>query len=94
LPITSSTAPRFLYSHISIHHLHPLGTTKIEYYGKPSLGGPFCLVDDRGRGVTDASYQGAFTLIYFGFSHCPDICPSELVKVGRVIKELGIILLR
>jgi protein SCO1/2 len=49
--------------------------------GKPDLGGPFVLVDHRGGPVTDASYRGQFKLLYFGFTHCPDICPSELVKV-------------
>lgn len=47
------------------------------------------MVDQDGVPVTDASYRGKFTLLYFGFSHCPDICPSELVKVGKVMKQLG-----
>jgi protein SCO1/2 len=65
------------------------GATQVVEYGKPSLGGPFVLVDHNGNPVTDATYRGQFTLMYFGFSHCPDICPSELVKVGKVLKELG-----
>ena len=39
--------------------------------------------------MTDATYKGQYTLMYFGFTHCPDICPSELVKVGDVVKELA-----
>ena len=39
--------------------------------------------------MTDATYKGQYTLLYFGFTHCPDICPSELVKVGDVVKELA-----
>ena len=62
---------------------------KVEYYGKAAIGGPYVMVDQDGNGVTDATYRGKFTLLYFGFSHCPDICPSELVKVGKVMKELG-----
>ena len=38
---------------------------------------------------TDACYKGEFALLYFGFTYCPDICPSELVKVGKVIDGLG-----
>ncbi|CAE7534626.1 Sco1, partial [Symbiodinium microadriaticum] len=62
--------------------------TNVRSVGKPALGGPFVLYDQDGKGVTDASFKNQFTLLYFGFTHCPDICPSELVKVGKVIKEL------
>jgi protein SCO1/2 len=71
------------------YRIEPKDATTVVHYGKPSLGGPFVLVDHNGNPVTDASYRGKFTLMYFGFSHCPDICPSELVKVGKVLKELG-----
>lgn len=57
--------------------------------GKAALGGPWVLVDHDGVPVTDASYRGKFTLLYFGFSYCPDICPSELVKIGKVMDELS-----
>ncbi|CAM9170064.1 unnamed protein product, partial [Ectocarpus fasciculatus] len=61
---------------------------KVQYYGKASIGGPYVMVDHDGVPVTDATFRGKFTLLYFGFSHCPDICPSELVKVGKVMTEL------
>ena len=56
--------------------------------GKPALGGPFTLVDMHGHPVTDKDFHGKFVLLYFGFCHCPDICPSELVKVGAIAKKL------
>ena len=56
--------------------------------GKAALGGPWVLVDHDGIPRTDASYRGKFTLLYFGFSYCPDICPSELVKIGKVMDEM------
>ena len=56
--------------------------------GKPSLGGPWSLVDYDGVPKTNANYLGKFTLVYFGFTHCPDICPSELVKIGKIVDEL------
>lgn len=55
--------------------------------GKPDLGGPFVLVNQDGQPVTDATYRGQYLLIYFGFAHCPDICPSELVRIGKVVDE-------
>jgi protein SCO1 len=63
--------------------------TKVTTYGKPALGGRWTLVDFTGRPVTDVDFHNEFTLLYFGFTHCPDICPSELVKVGKVIDLLG-----
>ena len=57
-------------------------------YGKPSLGGPWTLVDAKtNKPVTDASFHGSYVLLYFGFSRCPDICPSELLKVQKVLHE-------
>lgn len=62
--------------------------SKVTTTGKAALGGPWVLVDQDGIPRTDASYKGQYTLLYFGFSFCPDICPSELVKVGKVLNEL------
>mmetsp|Transcript_40481 Transcript_40481/g.41299 ORF Transcript_40481/g.41299 Transcript_40481/m.41299 type:complete len:251 (-) Transcript_40481:16-768(-) len=56
--------------------------------GRPALGGPWVLVDHNGKPVTDATYKGRYTLLYFGFTYCPDICPSELVKIGKIVTEM------
>lgn len=56
--------------------------------GRAALGGPFALIDHHGQPKTDASYHGKFMLLYFGFTYCPDICPSELVKIGKVMDLL------
>ena len=63
--------------------------SKVTTVGKAELGGPWVLVDQDGIPRTDASYRGQYTLLYFGFSYCPDICPSELVKIGKVLDKLG-----
>ena len=47
------------------------------------IGGPISLVSHSGERVTEATYKGAPTLIYFGFTFCPDICPGTLVAGKR-----------
>ena len=53
--------------------------------GRPKVGGPFSLVDQDGKSFTDDHLKGKYALVYFGFSHCPDICPEELDKMARMI---------
>lgn len=57
-------------------------------YGKPLVGGPFKLVDVNGNEFTQENLKGKFSIIYFGFTHCPDICPDELDKLGVWIDKL------
>ncbi len=57
---------------------------------KPSaIGGPFRLLDQNGRAVTDADYKGKPFLVFFGFTHCPDICPTALFEISEVLRRLG-----
>jgi protein SCO1 len=56
--------------------------------GKPMLGGPYNLVDHHGKPFSSKDLEGKYSLLYFGFSYCPDICPNELVKMGKVIDLL------
>ncbi|EQC27550.1 hypothetical protein SDRG_14607 [Saprolegnia diclina VS20] len=64
-------------------------TGKVTTVGKALLGGPWTLVDcASGTCVTDASFRGKHTILYFGFTHCPDICPNELVRLGEVLDKV------
>ena len=51
--------------------------------------GPFDLVDHTGRAVTDAAYRGSYVLIFFGYSYCPDICPTDLAVMADAVERLG-----
>lgn len=57
--------------------------------GTASVGGPFTLVDQQGRTVTDESFRGRWMLVFFGFTHCPDVCPTALNDMSAVLAELG-----
>ena len=55
----------------------------------PGVGAPFSLTDQNGNTVTDTTLRGAPYLLFFGFTHCPDICPSTLYEVSQMLEALG-----
>lgn len=57
--------------------------------GKPLVGGPFELTDQDGKPFTDKDLLGKYSLIYFGFSRCPDICPDELDKMSVMLNDIN-----
>jgi len=54
-----------------------------------AIGGPFQLTDQSGQTVTEKNLQGRPTLIFFGFTHCPDVCPTELFQVSEILRAMG-----
>ena len=54
-----------------------------------AIGGPFQLTDQAGQTVTEKDLKGRPTLIFFGFTHCPDICPTSLFEISEVLKAMG-----
>lgn len=55
----------------------------------PPLGGPFRLVSDEGKPVTDADLRGRPTVLYFGFTFCPEVCPTTLAELANLMGKLG-----
>ena len=69
-----------------------VGTTGESEFVKPGsvpIGGSFTLVDHTGKSVTEADFRGRFMLVYFGYSWCPDICPTELLVMSQAVDLLG-----
>jgi len=57
---------------------------------KPAaIGGPFQLTDQSGQIVTEKSLQGRPTIIFFGYTHCPDVCPTSLFEMSEVLRAMG-----
>jgi len=54
-----------------------------------AIGGPFQLTDHAGQTVTEKQMQGRPTLIFFGFTHCPDVCPTSLFEISEVLRAMG-----
>jgi len=54
-----------------------------------AIGGPFQLTNQAGQVVTDVSLKGKPTLIFFGFTHCPDVCPTSLFEISEVLRAMG-----
>lgn len=52
------------------------------------IGGPISLVDQTGARITEADLKGSHTLVFFGFTYCPDICPMTLFTIGQAIEQL------
>lgn len=72
------------------------GRQFVGWFAKPdaqpvtvAIGGPFSLVDQDGRAVTEQTYRGKFMLIYFGFTYCPDVCPTSLTNLAQALDLLG-----
>src|SRR6202167_4786183 len=54
-----------------------------------AIGGPFQLTDQAGQTVTEKNMQGHPTLVFFGFTHCPDVCPTTLFEMSELMRKLG-----
>ena len=57
--------------------------------GRPLIGGPFTLTNQKGERVTQATFQGKYMLVSFGYTSCPDVCPAELQLMANAVDLLG-----
>ena len=66
-----------------------LPSAGVKVVGQALIGGPFTLTDHTGKRVTDQNFRGRTTLVFFGFTFCPDVCPSALQVVSAALEKLG-----
>ena len=66
-----------------------LAMSRDENGGFGAIGGPFALVDGEGHAVTDQDFRGRYMLVYFGYTFCPDVCPTTLNEVAAAFDKLG-----
>ncbi len=57
--------------------------------GRAPVGGPFELTDQTGHRRTDADFRGKLVVLYFGYTYCPDVCPTELQSISLALEKLG-----
>ncbi|CAN1723854.1 protein SCO1 [Hyphomicrobium sp. 1Nfss2.1] len=57
--------------------------------GKALVGGPFTLTDQTGKTATDKDFRGRYMLVFFGYTHCPDICPAGLQLISAALDKIG-----
>ena len=58
-------------------------------YGRGTVGGPFTLTDQTGRPRSDTEFRGKLMIVYFGYTFCPDVCPTDLMAITRALDALG-----
>jgi len=54
-------------------------------WNRGQIGGPFVLIDHTGKPRTDQDFRGKLLLIYFGYSYCPDVCPTDLQQIALAV---------
>jgi len=65
------------------------GLGRVVSTGQADIGGPFQLTDQSGKRVTDKDFRGRYMLIYFGYSFCPDVCPTTLAVMAQALEKVG-----
>src|SRR3954447_7015901 len=58
-------------------------------YGRGSVGGPFTLTDQTGKQRSDTEFRGKLMIVYFGYTYCPDVCPTDLMAITQALDALG-----
>lgn len=80
----------YWYEQKKMEKIQSLTSSHAVVAGQAALGGPFALIEAGSRKpFTEKELLGSFSLLYFGFTHCPDICPDELEKIAEAVDLVG-----
>ncbi|MEQ8587973.1 MAG: SCO family protein [Thalassobaculaceae bacterium] len=88
-------SPRVFFLVVTLLTATLVGTVLSGYFiwqsqdGQVDIGGPFTLTDQTGRTVTEETYEGTWQVVFFGYTFCPDICPTDLATMTAALDELG-----
>lgn len=84
---------RFILAGIFALMAAVIGWLAFDWYsaraGGEPFGEPFALTDGSGQPITEKAFQGHPSLVFFGFTHCPEVCPTTLVEMDSLLKKLG-----
>ncbi|HEY5820283.1 MAG TPA: SCO family protein [Mesorhizobium sp.] len=84
---------RFILAGILVLMAAVIGLMTFNWYREPAsgqpFGAPFALVDDKSQPITEAAFRGHPSAVFFGFTHCPEVCPTTLVEMDGWLKKLG-----
>ncbi|MGI6856728.1 SCO family protein [Mesorhizobium sp. 1B3] len=84
---------RFILAGILVLMTAVVGFMTYQWYRTPNVGrpfgAPFTLVDQNGAEITEAAFRGQPSVVFFGFTHCPEVCPTTLVEMDGWLKKLG-----
>ena len=58
-------------------------------YGRGAVGGPFTLADATGRRRSSSEFGGKLMVVYFGYTYCPDVCPTDVMAISEALRALG-----
>ena len=87
LVVSAFVAGLFVFLGVMLYATGQLGGGRLP--GVAAIGGPFKLIDQDGKPFTDADLKGKPTLVFFGYTHCPDVCPTALLEMSQVLRALG-----
>uniref|UniRef100_UPI0030EB57F7 SCO family protein n=1 Tax=Sulfitobacter litoralis TaxID=335975 RepID=UPI0030EB57F7 len=86
---TGAVAIAVLVAGFAVLRLDQNHAAQTVYHGEANIRSEFSLVDHHGQAVTQEDFAGRWQLVFFGFTHCPDICPTSLAYMDNVLELLG-----
>jgi protein SCO1/2 len=89
LVFTAAAAAAAAAVSVSLLRDHPGASHQGKSYGAAAIGGPFHLVDQDGKAVDQSVLKGKWSAVFFGYTFCPDFCPTNLQTLARAQDQLG-----